>query len=404
MAEQKLVPPFGPLEGLRIVDSGRNAAGPWAACLAADFGAEVIKVEPPEGEVYRMDAAVWAQEKRNQLDFTVNLTCDEGRAIFLRLLERADIWIEASIPGTYDKLGLSDEVVQRTNPRLVIVHVSGYGQRGDPRYVRRASYDMIGQAFGGLMYIQGLPEPNPPIAGKPYLCDYITGLWTLWTALAAHYYAQRTGRGQVIDIAQYECVLRMLADTAVAYFQKGEIKERLGNRHPIAVPWDTYRSKDGAWFCINAAGRPFERLCEAIGLDPHDPRWYPQYQNCLAGTPGAAAFEEHLVRWMSEHTAAEIEEILTVKAQVPCQRVYNIKDLAEDPHCKARDNFISWEDFYFGTVTGTGIVPHFSETPGKVWRGAPRLGQDNDTVLEMLGYSAEERDRLRREGVVGETF
>lgn len=397
-------PAFGPLQGLRILDTGRNNAGPWAGTLAADFGAEVIHVEPLQGEIYRFDQAAWAQEKRNQRDLTLDLHGAEGREIFLKLCARSDIWIESSIPGTYAKLGLDDDAIWRANPKLVIVHVSGFGQTGHPDYVRRASYDMIGQAFGGLMFIQGLPEPSPPIAAKPYLCDYITGLWTLWSALAAYVYAQRTGQGQAIDISQYECLLRMLADTAVNYFQNGHVKQRLGNRHPMAVPWDTYQSRDGVWFCINAAGEPFARLCRAIGVDAEDERWSPQFEKCLAGMPGAIAFEDELRRWMQAHGADEVEAILTIQFQVPCQRVYSIKDLADDPHCAARENFIEWDDPVWQRVKGVGIIPKFSATPGQVWRGAPGLGQDNDEILAALGYGREAIAALREAGVIGEKY
>jgi len=395
---------FGPLQGIKIIDSGRNNAGPWAATLAADFGADVIHVEPPMGEIYRMTHAGWAQEKRNQRGLTLNLKEDEAKEILLKLLDNADIWIESSIPGTYEKLGLTDELILKRNPRLVIMHVSGYGQTGDPRYTQRASYDMIGQAFGGLMAMMGDPDPSPPIAGKPYICDYISGLFTLWSALAAYIYAQKTGQGQAVDIAQYEAVFRLLADTSINYFENDEIPARMGNKHPLAIPWDTYQSKDGKWFCINAANEPFARLCEAIGEDPQDPRWYPQFENCLRGTPGAREFESKLSKWIAGHNADEVEEILTIKHQVPCQRVYNIKDMAEDPHYQERENFIEWEDPVFDKVKGTGIIPKFSKTPGKVVSGAPTLGQHNDEILTELGYSAEDIARLKEAGAVGEVW
>jgi crotonobetainyl-CoA:carnitine CoA-transferase CaiB-like acyl-CoA transferase len=395
---------FGPLEGVKIIDSGRNNAGPWAATLAADFGADVIHVEPPMGEIYRMSHAGWAQEKRNQRSLTLNMKADEAKGIFLKLLEDADIWIESSIPGTYDNLGLTDEVVWERNPRLVIVHVSGYGQTGDPRYIRRASYDMIGQAFGGLMSLMGDPDPSPPIAGKPYVCDYVSGLFSLWSALAAYIYAQKTGKGQAIDVAQYETMFRMLADTAIGYFHNDTIPERMGNRHPLAVPWDTYKSRDGHWFCINAANEPFERLCVAMGENPKDPRWYPQFENCLRGTPGAEEFDGKLKEWIGTRDAQEIEEILTIEHQVPCQRVYNIQDMAEDPHFEAREDFIQWDDPVFDRVKGAGLVPKFSLTPGKVVSGAPTLGQHNDEILSELGYSPEEIARLKEEGAVGEVW
>jgi len=396
--------PFGPLQGIRIVDSGRNNAGPWAATLAADFGADVIHIEPPTGELFRFDQAGWAQEKRNQRSLTLNLKTEEGKEILLKLLEGADIWIESSIAGTYRALGLTDEIVAARNPRLVIVHVSGFGQNGDSRYTRRASYDMIGQAFGGLMYLMGEPEPSPPMSAKPYICDYVTGLFALWSALAAYIYAQKSGRGQSIDIAQYETVFRMLANTAIDYFHNNKIAERMGNKHPLAIPWDTYKSRDGKWFCVNAAGDPFERLCLAIGQDPKDPRWYPQFENCLRGTAGGEALDKALSEWMAAHESHEIERILAEEYQVPCQRVYSIKDMAEDPQYEARENFIAWEDPVLGKVRGAGVIPKFSLTPGRVVSGSPTLGQHNDEILSALGYSPDEIAELKARGVVGEAW
>jgi L-carnitine CoA-transferase len=210
---------FGPLQGVRIVSSGTLIAQPFAAALAAEMGAEVIQVERPgtgdsgwrllgmrlptkdgKGEV----GTSWIQERRNTFYVSLDLSQPPGRELFLKLLEGAHIWMESSKPGTYEQWGLGDETAKRVNPRLVITHVSGYGQSGDPDYLGRASYDMIGQAFGGLMYQTGFPDPLPPARAAPWTADYITALFALWSSLAAYVYAQKTGRGQSIDVSQFK--------------------------------------------------------------------------------------------------------------------------------------------------------------------------------------------------------
>src|SRR5262245_37993189 len=200
---------FGPLQGLKILSTGTLIAQPFAGHLAAAFGAEVIQVEHPSGTVdpwRTLDAPVEAhgmkvsssfiQERRNAFYITLDMSTPEGRAIFLRLVQTRDIWMESSKPGTYAKWGLSDAVVQDANPSLVITHVSGYGQSGHADYLGRASYDMIGQAFGGLMHQTGFPDPDPPVRANPWTADYITALFCLWSSLAGYIYAQRTGKGQ----------------------------------------------------------------------------------------------------------------------------------------------------------------------------------------------------------------
>ena len=219
-------PQFGPLQGVRVLDTGNVIAGPWAPSLAAEFGAETIKVEAFQGDFVRTipphfknedgttQSTWWAQDSRNKIDLTLNLKTAEGREILARMLKESDIWIESSVPGTYpEKLNITDEWVFSINPKIVIVHVSGYGQDGDPRYSRRQSYDMTGQAFSGFCEQNGFPD-GPPLRTGPAFNDYITALWVLWSALAAYIYAQKTGKGQSIDVAQYECQFRMMENTA----------------------------------------------------------------------------------------------------------------------------------------------------------------------------------------------
>ena len=394
-------PRRGPLAGLRILDTGRLVAGPFAATLAAEFGARVIHVEPPDGEYMRLAQEIWAVESRNKLSLAADLKKEAGREIFRRLVRVSDIWIESSKPGTYDALGLDDETVHDLNPRLVIVHVSGFGQRGNPEDLRRPAVDPIIQAFSGMMALNGFPEPNLPVLARPMISDYLTAHCALWAALIGYIHALKTGQGQSIDVAMYEAILRMLGEIAVSYFREGVVEGRRGNRHKWAAPWDTYSSKDGVLFFVTALGDHFARLCEAIGENPSDPLWFPQFPNCIPDTPGERELEKKLRRWIGDHTAAEIEDILIRRFGIPCQRIQTIADLASHPHCRARENFVTWNDPALGSVRGPGVVPCFSLTPGEVWRGAPLLGQDTDEILRDLGYNSNEIVRLLDEGVVG---
>src|SRR5581483_1325180 len=244
----RLVPEaFGPLEGVRILSTGTLIAQPFAAHLAGAFGAEVIQVEHPSGTCdpwRRLDfpvghdasgapvASSFVQERRNAFYITLDLGTPDGRDLFLRLVATRDIWMESSKPGTWSRWGLPDDVVLAANPALVITHVSGYGQTGDPGYLGRASYDMVGQAFGGLMFQTGFADPDPPVRAAPYTGDYITALFALWSSLAAYIHAGRTGQSQVVDLAQFEAVHSILAGTMVQYFESGTVRTRSGNKAP----------------------------------------------------------------------------------------------------------------------------------------------------------------------------
>ena len=318
--------------------------------------------------------------------------------MFLRLLGQADIWMESSIPGTYTEWGLDDNTVLATNPRLVIAHVSGYGQDGHPDYLTRASYDFIGQGFGGLMNLTGFPDPATPSRAAPWTGDYITALFCIWSSLAGYISAQRTGQGQVIDIAQYEAIHRVLAGTMVAYYELGLNRERSGNAAGIFQPYDTYQASDG-WVNIAALGGPFTRLCRVLGLDPTEEKW--QRATTEVDSPGWFEFDAIMRGWVEERTVQEANNTLNA-AQVPCCAIMTPKDMAEEPHYEARNVHIEWEDVGLAkTVKGTGVIPKFSETPGQIWRGSVPLGYDNELVYgRCLGLSSTDLAELKETGVI----
>ena len=404
---------FGPLQGVRILSTGSLIAQPYAAALAAEMGAEVIQVERPgEGDAAWRHlgrqlpakdgsgkvATTWIQERRNEFYITLDFSKPEGREVFLKLVQGCDIWMESSKPGSYPKWGLSDEVVLQANPKIVIAHVSGYGQTGHPDYLGRASYDMIGQAFGGLMYQTGFPDPEPPVRANPWTADYITALFCLWSSLAGYIYAQRTGKGQSIDISQFESIHHLLSGTMVEYFADGFVRGRSGNKATAFQPYDAFQAQDG-WVVIGAVGSAvFSRVCPVIGLDPHEEKWKIACTevNSIEGIE----FDAILRGWVAERTVTEVVEVMNA-AQVACCPIMNSKDMAEDPHYKARGVHTEWEDSQVGKVKGAGVTPSFSVTPGKIWRGSVPIGYDNEAVYTRLaGLSREEVARLKEKGVI----
>lgn len=412
MAEKTLVPEtFGPLQGVKIVSSGTLIAQPFGAALAATMGAEVIQVERPgvgdvgwrtigirlttrdgKGEV----ATNWVQERRNVFCVSLDLSKPRGRELFLRLLARADIWMESSKAGTYPRWGLDDASVWKVNPKLVITHVSSYGQHGDPEYIGRTSYDIVGQAFGGIMYQTGFPD-SPPSRAAPWTGDYLTALFTLWSSLAGLTYARSFGKGQSIDIAQYEAIHATLGGTMVEYFQQGLVRERSGNKAQGFQPLDSFEAKDG-WVVLGAIGEVYDRLVRAIGLDPADPRW--QKARLDVESIEGIEFDAILRGWINERTVEQVVRHMN-EHNVACNRIMSSKDMADNQQYKARDIHVEWTDEQVGTVKGTGIIPKFSLTPGKVFRGSVGVGHDNERVYGgLLGLKPGEIEELRRDKVI----
>lgn len=411
MGRTTLVPePFGPLQGIRILSSGGLIAQPFAAALAAEFGAEVIQVERPgQGDAVWRHLGVqlpardgkdrvstsWIQERRNSFYVTLDFEKREARELFLRLVRVSDIWMESSKPGAYAGWSLDDGAVLGANPRIVAVHVSGYGQTGYPDYLGRASYDMIAQAFGGLMYQTGFPDPSPPTRAAPWTADYITALFCLWSSLAAYIHAQRTGRGQVVDLAQYEAIHKILAGTMIEYFRAGASRERSGNRATAFQPYDSFQAKDG-WVVLAAIGAVFDRACRVIGLDPEK---YRKAHTELDSVEGIE-FDAILRGWIAERTVEEVVAAFNA-AKVGCCPIMTARDMAEDPHFKARGVHMEWQDEQVGRVKGVGVIPRFSATPGRIWRGSVPVGFDNDTVYgELLGLGPGEIGSLRAKGAI----
>ena len=411
--DPRIVPAFGPLVGVRVLESARFVAGPWAATYLGEFGAQVVHIEGPPFEPPYADATrslrpmlpggatgegvseSWVQYSRNKLSVGLDVRVPKGREVFLDLARHSDIWIESSRPGTYDKLSLSDAELWTENPRLTIVHVSGHGQSGERERVVSPSFDLTAQAFSGFLSLQGRPDPEPPMRSGTALNDTVTGLAAAAAGLMGYIHAQRTGKGQSVDVAQYEVFFILLENLALDYFMRGIVRGRFGTGHARLHPYDVHRASDG-WVVV-AAPTPesWRRLRAAIGFADaaFDDRDY------------RLAHRERVDHAIAEYCRTRTREDLERVGRendVAISRVFDIGDISRDPHYRERGMFLEWEDPVAGPVKGAGVAPKFSETPGGVWRGAPWLGQDNTAVLRgILGYTDVEITRLRDDGVVG---
>jgi crotonobetainyl-CoA:carnitine CoA-transferase CaiB-like acyl-CoA transferase len=393
-----------PLEGVRVLDLGTRIAAPFAATLLAEFGAEVYKVElPGSGDFLREigpfvgDYSLWwAVDNRAKKSITLDLRHPEGRELFLRLVPHVDVIVENFRPGTLEEWGLDYPRLRSLNPQLILARVSVYGQTGP--YRNRPGLDRIGIAFGGLLYLTGYPD-RPPVRPGILVADYLTAVFNAFGIVLALLHRARGGSGQWIDLALYESVFRVLEYTAAAYDRLGLVRERQGNRLPNSAPLDNWETKDGQFVCIVAAGDVlFRRLAKAMGRPdlPDDPR----FATLQARVAHAEEIHAIVGEWVSRHTAEEVERIL-VEAEVPVSRVYSIADIFADVHYRERESLITVDDPVIGPVRMQAVYPRLSETPGRVSRGAPKLGEHNDEVYGgLLQLSAAERERLRTLGVI----
>jgi crotonobetainyl-CoA:carnitine CoA-transferase CaiB-like acyl-CoA transferase len=395
-----------PLRGLRILDLGTRIGAPFAATLLADFGADVIKVElPGAGDFMRsigpfVDdySLFWAVEGRGKRSVTLDLRRPRGQALLKRLVQHADVVVENFRPGTLEDWGLGYDDLASVNPGIILARVSVYGQTGP--YRKRPGLDRNGVAFGGLMYITGHPD-RPPVRPGVVIADYLTGVFNAFAIMLALYERDVRGsaRGQSVDLALYGSILRVMEHTVAAYDRLGIIRERVGNRLENSAPLDNWRTKDGRYVCIIAAGSGFfPSLVRAMGRPElaEDER----FRTLTLRAQHAEEINGIVADWCSRHTAGEIEEIL-VAAEVPFSLIFNVKEIVDDPHVRAREDIVTVDDPVIGAVKMQGVYPRMSRTPGTVRCGAPRLGEHNDEVYrQLLGLSDEEMSALRAEGVI----
>jgi len=393
-----------PLAGLKVIELGTLIAGPFCTRILAEFGAEVIKVESPDGgdplrkwrKLYEGTSLWWYVQSRNKKSVTANLKHPEGREFVKKLIGEADILVENFRPGVLEKLGLGWEPLSALNPKLVMVRLSGFGQTGP--YKDQPGFGAVGESMGGLRYVTGFPD-RPPVRTGISIGDSIAALWGAIGALMALRHVETNGgKGQVVDVALYEAVFAMMESLVPEFDVFGFMRERTGNIMPGITPSSIHTTSDGKHIQIGANGDAiFKRFMLAIG------RADLAEDASLADNAGRDLRRDEIYgvidRWCQANDEATVLSTLN-HAEVPATRVYSVADMFADPQFIAREMFQAaklpgGKDFKI-----PGIVPKLSETPGSTeWLG-PELGAHTDVVLAELGYTAEHIAALREQGAV----
>lgn len=391
-----------PLSDLKVLEMGQLIAGPFCAKTLADFGAQVIKLEPPEGgdplrnwRVMRNDVSLWWHiQSRNKQSVAVDLRQPEGQAIARQLATQADILIENFSPGTLEKWGMDYDSLSKDNPGLIMVRISGFGQTGP--YRKSPGFGVIGEAMGGLRYLSGEPGRKPVRVGIS-IGDTLAALHAVVGIFAAIEARRKTGKGQVVDVALSESVFNVMESLLPEYCQAGIVREPAGSALPGITPSNAYNCRDGLVLIAGNGDGIYRRLMETIGRD--DLRDDPDLANNAGRAKQADRIDGAISEFTAGRTVAEIIELLEA-ARVPVGRVYTAKDIAEDPQYQAREMLIQTTAYDGEPVTQPGIVPKLSSTPGQILNRAPKIGEHTDQVLRQAGFDESALAALRSKGVI----
>ena len=393
-----------PLAGIRVLELGALIAGPFCAKILAEFGADVVKLEPPKiGDPLRKwryleqgTSLWWHVQSRNKRSVAVDLRTTEGQAIARTLATRADIVVENFRPGTLEGWNLSYESLAAINPGLVMVRISGYGQSGP--YRERPGFGVIGEAVGGMRHVTGTPDRPPSRVGVS-IGDTLSALYGVIGALVALESRRATGRGQVVDVALYEAVFSVMESMLPEFDRFGVVRERTGSILPGIAPTSAYRCADGSFVLIAANGDSiFQRLCRAMGRGDlaADPS--------LAHNDGRAARQEWLdgeiERWTLARSPDDVVAAMEA-ADVPASKIYTIRDIVADAQYRAREMIRDIRLADGSALKVPAVVPKLSATPGGFEGGGPALGEHTDEVLREIDYDAATIAALRARGIVG---
>ena len=393
-------PIFGVLDDVKVVYAAVELAVPKACCLMAEWGADVTWLENTgAGDTIRDTAWVKQAERRNQRSVALDYFSEQGKQVLLRMLADADVFIESSKGGTWTKRGLTDEVLWAVNPKLVIVHVSGFGQTGVPEMVTRAAYDLTVMAYSGYMSQNGTPEQ--PMNPGPYVGDYVNSLMILSSTLAALHKVGNTGRGEAIDLAMYETLLAIGQYYLVDYLNAGVIWPRPGARNQNLCAIGEYKCADGfIGLCVYGVTQN-KYLLETIGLGE---LWgTPDYpEDCSAlwlSSPKARLIEQRLEEYLATRKVVDLERDFSAH-RIAAQKVMEFPDLVAEQHLTERGVWLDWQTADGEQFKGLGVFPRFGEHPGQVWRPMPDQGYDTSDTLARIGYSLAEIAQLVELGVV----
>jgi CoA:oxalate CoA-transferase len=390
------------LKGIRVLDFTRVMAGPFSTALLADVGAEVIKVEPPDGDDYRHigpfkagESGLFVQMNRGKKSVTVNLKSPEGRVAVMRLAAASDVVVENFRPGVAERLGIGYDAVRAVNPHIVYVSISGFGQDGP--LSSRPAYDLIAQAMAGLMSMTGERDGSPTRVGDA-LGDLASGLYGAWAIMVALHYRARTGEGQRIDLAMFDAIFSLMPTPMSLLGYAGAEPTRNGNRHLISTPFGSFRAADGEFIIAVANNTLFRALLAAIGRD--DLAGDTRFADDASRTANEPALRAIIEAWSGALTVAEAVAALDARG-VPASPIATFAEAARSDHARHRALIAEVEQPDAGRVPVIEQPVHFSGVARGQLRPAPRLGEHTDEVLEALGgYSAADIARLREAGAV----
>ncbi|MBZ4653497.1 MAG: carnitine dehydratase [Peptococcaceae bacterium] len=392
-----------PLAGVKVLDMTRVLAGPFATMMLADFGAEVIKIERPEvgddsrefGPFVDGFSAYFASLNRGKQSLTLELKTPEGKAVFLDLVKKVDVLVENFRPGTMEKLGLGYEELKKVNPRLIYAASSGFGRTGP--YAHKAAYDMIVQGMGGIMSITGEPG-RPPVRVGASIGDITAGLFTAYGIMTALYHREKTGLGQLVDVAMLDCQVAILENAIARYAVTGKAPEPLGTRHPSITPFQAYKTQDD-WIIV-AVGNDqlWAKFCKVIGREEliDDSRFITNAKRTEHVEELGNILEEifktkSFAQWMKELDAAGI----------PCGPINTVDKLFNHPQINSREMLVKVKIPQDKEIVAPGVPVKLSETPGGVQGPAPALGEHTDEILKtLLGYTEEKIASLKTKGAL----
>lgn len=390
-----------PLEGLKVIDLTTALNGPFCTMILADYGAEVLKIEPLGGEQCRTwgpldeksgESGFFNYVNRNKKGATLNLKTEKGLQMFYELVKDADILVENYRGGVTKKLKIDYETIRKINPNIIYSSGSGFGQYGP--ITHRPCYDIVAQAMGGMVNLTGFKDTDPVKVG-PSVADHVAGIYLAVGTLLALHHRDVTGEGQHVDVAMFDTIFSLLENALVNYTVGGFISQRNGNVDPSIAPFDIFKCKDGFVALGVGNDKLFQTFCRTIGHEEllEDPRYTTNDLRCNNYVPD---LQNVIIDWCKDYTKSEVEAIMD-EAGIPCGPVLNVKEAIEHPHIQARDMMVHCEHPTAGDQYFQGCVMKLSETPGSVDFPSPLLGQHN---AEIFGLTEEEVAQLKEEGVL----
>jgi crotonobetainyl-CoA:carnitine CoA-transferase CaiB-like acyl-CoA transferase len=392
-----------PLNGICVLDAATLFAGPLAATLLADYGADVIKIEHPKGDPVRGHGHTkngvplwWKMISRNKRAITLNLGHAEGQALLLKLIEHADVLIENFRPGTLERWNLGWDVLHARNPQLVLLRMTGFGQFGP--YASRPGFGTLAEAMSGFAHITGEPD-GPPTLPPFGLADGIAGITGAFAVMTALFNRERNnGQGQAIDLAIIEPILTVLGPQPTVYDQLGIVQKRTGNRSANNAPRNTYRTKEGRWIAISTSAQSIaERVMRLVGHpEVIDEPWF---KSGAERAKHADILDQLVGDWIAARPFDEIIRVFT-EAEAAVAPIYDVSDVMKDPQFQALQSIISVPDEQLGQVKMQNVLFRLSETPGSVRWAGRALGQDNESVYGELGIGREQLAELKAKNVI----